>query len=129
MRSLTSKLVKKETRRSLLAALFLIVFLAEAGSHGLICSSQRSTNELSVSSTGGGHDDPCKTLIVCSDSKRKDQQLPTFSHDSMQHNAMFDRGSDLQNQFDMRSEARIPFGAAHTLFRPPSPPFHPPEIS
>lgn len=129
MRTLISTLVTKETRRSLLAALFLLVFLAEAGSHGLICASHRSVNEYSVSSTDGGHDDPCKTLIVCSDSRRKDQQLPTFSHDSMQHNAMFDRWSDLDSRFDMRSEVPIPFATAHALFRPPSPPFHPPELS
>jgi len=129
MRLLSSILVKKETRRSLLAALFLIVFLAETGSHGLICSGPKSADGASVSSTDGGHDDPCKTLIVCSDSKRKDQQLPVFGHDSMQHNAMFDRGTDLDDRFDMLSEPRIPFAAAHALFRPPSPPFHPPELS
>ncbi len=129
MRLLSSILVKKETRRSLLAALFLVVFFAEIGSHGLICSSHTPADGASVSATDGGHDDLCKTLIVCSDSKRKDQQLPVFSHDSIQHNAMFDRGTDLDNQFDMRIEPRIPITAAHTLFRPPSPPFHPPKLS
>lgn len=129
MRFLTSTLSKKDIQRRLLAALFMLVFLAEAGSHGMICSSNSSADELSVSSSQDGHDDPCKSLILCSDSKRKDQQLPGFSHDSMQHNAIFDRRQDLDTQFGVDNEPRIPFATGHTLFRPPSPPFHPPELS
>ena len=126
---LTSTLRKKQTRRSLLAALFLIVFLAEAGSHAMICSNHSSSSETFVSSSDSGHDDPCKSLVLCSDNKRNERQLPGFSHDSMQHNAMFDRGADLDDQFDLLGDTRIPFATGYTLFRPPTPPFHPPELS
>lgn len=113
----------------MLATLFLVVFLAEAGSHGLICSGQTSAEGLSISATESGHDDPCQSLVLCSDSKKKDQQLPGFSHDSMQHNAMFDRHWEMPDQIGVEKDARISYSTAHALFRPPSPPFHPPELS
>ena len=129
MQFLIRTLVKKETRRRILATVFLVVFLAEAGSHGFICSGQISSEGQSVAASESGHDDPCQTLVLCSDNKQKDQQLPSFSHDSMQHNAMFDRRWELLDQIGSEDDARIPYSTAHALFRPPSPPFHPPELS
>ncbi len=129
MRFLAQTLVKKETRRRILAMLFLVVFLAEAGSHGFICSGPTSAESQSIAASESGDEDPCQTLVLCSDNKQKDQQLPGFSHDSMQHNAMFDRPWELLNQTGIEEDAGIPYSTAHALFRPPSPPFHPPELS
>jgi len=129
MRFSIRTLAKKDKRRRILATLFLVVFLAEAGSHGFICSGQISSEGQSINASESGHDDPCQSLVLCSDNKQKDQQLPGFSHDSMQHNAMFDRPWELLNQTGIEQEARIPYSTAHALFRPPSPPFHPPELS
>ncbi|MBK6750995.1 MAG: hypothetical protein KA956_08185 [Pyrinomonadaceae bacterium] len=129
MRLLPSTLVKKETRRSLLAALFLIVFLAEAGSHALICSNHSSSNEIFAASSDGRQDDPCDTHVHCRENQRNERQLPGFSHDSMQHNALFDGPVDLITETVIQRDPRIPYGSASDLFRPPSPPFHPPELS
>ena len=129
MRLLTMTLVKKEKGRSLLAALFLFVFLADAGSHAVICSNHTSKNEVFVSSSDSGHDDPCKAHMHCPDSQRNERQLPGFAHDSMQHNALFDGPVNLIPQIVAQSDSNIPYALTSDLFRPKSPPFHPPEIS
>ena len=107
----------------------MIVFLAELGSHVVICANHSSIDEQSISSNDGGHDDPCKTLVLCSDSNRKDKQMPNLGHDATQHNALFDGRSSLSPQIGVDKSPKIPFTTAHSLFRPPSPPFHPPELS
>ncbi len=129
LRNLALTLVTKENRRRLLAALFLIVFVAELGSHAVIWANHSSISEQSISPGERGQDDPCKSLIICSDSKRKDQQVPNFGHDITHHNALLDARSGLFTQIGFDKDSRIPFTTAHCLFRPPSPPFHPPEIS
>mgnify|MGYP006898379443 CR=1 FL=1 len=125
---MTSTLVKKETRRSLLAALFLIVFLAEAGSHAMIGSNHPSSNEAFLSASDKEHHDPCTPHVHCPDT-RNERQLPGFAHDSTQHNALFDHSVDLGNETIIQRDPPIPYGSAGDLFRPPSPPFHPPELS
>ncbi len=122
-------ILTNETRRRLLAALFLFVFFAEFGSHTLICSNQSSNEKSSFSINERGHDDPCKTLVLCSDGQRKDRQLPSFGHDAAQHNALFDQSAFPQpDTFDL-VEVAIPFSTDDGLFRPPDPPFHPPRLS
>ena len=118
-----------ETRRRLLAAFFLFVFFAEFGSHTLICSNQSSFEQRSVSVNERGHDDPCKTLVLCRDGQRKDRQLPGFGHDAAQHNALFDRSAYLLADSIILSDVIIPFSTEDGLFRPPDPPFHPPQLS
>lgn len=122
-------MIKKENKRRLLAALFMFVFLAEAGSHAAICADHSLSGERSVSASENGSEDPCKTLILCSDSKQKDQQLPKLRHDSSQHNALFDLNRGIATQAGTQKEPKIPFGTAHCLFRPKSPPFQPPKTS
>ena len=130
MRTLYLALKRTKTRRSLLAALFLIVFLAETGSHAVICADHSSGDEQNAaSSRDAGHEDPCQTLILCSDSKQKDQQLPKFGHDASQHNALFDANRNIVPQVGFQREPKIAFGTAHCLFRPTSPPFQPPKAS
>jgi hypothetical protein len=112
-----------------LAAFFLIVFLAEVGSHAVICSNHSSGDGQAISSHESGHEDPCNSLILCSDSNRKDQQMPNLGHDATQHNALFDRQRGLFAQTIVQKDPRIPFTTEHCIFRPKSPPFHPPELS
>lgn len=129
MQSLLLTLATKENRRRLLAAVFMIVFLAELGSHGVICTNLSSVDEqTTVSATDKGHEDPCDTLILCRDDNRKDRQTPNLSHDAAQHNALFDRFSDLDLP-GFQKDPPIPLTTTTGLFRPPSPPFHPPELS
>lgn len=129
MRNRILILVKKENRRRLLAAAFLFVFLAEMSSHVIICSDRSLNNESFVSANEAGHDDLCKTMVLCSDGRRKDQQMPNLGHDASQHNALFYRGADFLAQLEFQKDAQSPFSTAHCIFRPPSPPFHPPELS
>jgi hypothetical protein len=129
LRNLALTLVTKEKIRRLLAMLFLIVFVAELGSHAVICANHSSIGEQSISPSERGHDDPCKSLIICSDSKRKDQQVPNFGHDVTPHNGLLDARSGPFSQIGVDKDPLIPFSTAHCLFRPPSLPFHPPEIS
>lgn len=128
MRLLTSTLAKKETRRSLLAALFLIVFLAEAGSHAMICSNHTSSDRGFFSTSDAEHHDPCTPHVHCRDNQNE-RQLPGFSHDSMQHNALFDRPVDLVTETFIQRDPPIPYGSANVLFRPKGVPFQPPKLS
>lgn len=129
LRNMALTLVAKEKRRRLLATLFLIVFVAELGSHAVICANYSSIGEQSISPGDRGHDDPCKSLIICSDSNRKDQHVPNLGHDITHHNGLLDARSGPFSQIGVDKDSQIPFSTAHCLFRPPSPPFHPPEIS
>lgn len=112
-----------------MAAVFLFVFFAEFGSHTLICSNRSSDEMSSVSANEKGHEDPCKTLVLCSDGSRKDRQLPAFGHDAAQHNALFDRSAYLLADSVVTRDVTIPFSTEDGLFRPPDPPFHPPRLS
>jgi hypothetical protein len=107
----------------------LFVLLAEWGSHSVICSGEafHDADEQSIAATDAGHEDPCQTLVLCSDGKRHDQQTTHFSHDASQHNALFDRMSGLTSSQVTFPDVQIPRAAADGLFRPKSPPFHPPK--
>lgn len=122
-------LANKENKRRLLAALFLVFFLAEMGSHVVICANHPSLDEQSISSYEGNHDDPCKTLVLCGDSGRRDKQVPKMAHDASQHNALFDASSRLLPELDIHRDPRIPFSTGLGVSRPPDPLFHPPQTS
>jgi hypothetical protein len=120
--------VKIVNKRRLLAALFLIFLLAEWGSHGVVNAKPSSLDQQAVSSDEGGHDDPCRFLVLCSDSGRKDRQMPRFGHQVM-HNGLLDLLSDLRPPVGFQDDLAIPFTTANCLSRPPDPAFHPPELS
>lgn len=122
----------KRNVRAFLAAAFLFVLIAEWGSHSLMCSGHEngaSGDGPAMFATQGGHDDPCRSLILCRDNQQRDQQLPKLGHDATQHNALFDPFSELDRPIDLRARSPIPFSGADGLARPPDPAFHPPEIS
>jgi hypothetical protein len=121
-------LVKKENKRRLLAALFLICFLAELGSHAVIFASHVPIDERSISSNEQGHDDLCKYLVLCSDSRR-DKQAPAFGHDPSQHNLLLDVSSQLVPRIGALDDPLIPFPTAALASRPPDPHFRPPQTS
>lgn len=129
MRELILILAEKETKRRLLAALFLVFFIGELGSHVAVCVNHPSADQQSISANEDGHDDPCKYLILCGNGTRKDQQAPNFSHDSAQYNALLERLSDFHPQVDLRERPPTRFGPTQGLFQPTSPPFLPPELS
>lgn len=114
--------------RRFVAAGFLVFLLAEFGSHAMIHAYPHSIDERSMSATERGHDDLCRTLILCSDSRRRDQQMPNLSQD-LTHTALLDLISDLCPQISVSLSPPIPIGTGEAIFRPISPPFHPPELS
>ena len=124
-----SSFVKKDNFRRLLAGFFLLFLLSEWGSHALICNGASSHDEQSVSASEYGHEDPCQTLVLCSDGKRKDQQTSTLGHDACQHNALLDTLTDLRPLTGASKDPGLLFAWADRLYRPPSPPFHPPKLT
>ena len=130
VRGIYQTLIKKDTLRRIFAAAFLIVLLAEWGSHAVVNASPIQADErTSATAHQSGHDDPCQTLVLCSDSKRKDQQMPNLGHDACQHNALLDRLAGFHQLVALSTEPSIPFSNAKALSRPPDPAFHPPQIS
>ena len=56
--------------RRIFAVAFLFFLLAEWGSHGLAFAHSDSGEGRSAHSREDGHDDPCKTMIRCSDGRQ-----------------------------------------------------------
>lgn len=126
-------MMEKKHLRLVFAALFLFVLLAEWSSHGMHYASSSSAAGLagqqSVFTEEDGHDDPCKTLVVCSEGSRKDHKPANPTHNLSQHNGLIDHLSQIRTKIDVHGDPLIPFENAHALFRAPNPPFHPPRIS
>jgi hypothetical protein len=129
VRKLFPKLLTTRNSRCLLAAIFVLVLLAEWGSHGIIFSQREQVGETAMSTSERGHEDPCGTMIVCSDGRRNDQQVPGFSHDSSQHNAYLDNKSNTCRNFVIVADPLRHSSFVYGVSRPPDPAFHPPEIS
>jgi hypothetical protein len=124
-----STVVIRGTRwRRVLAAAFAVLLLAEFASHGLICSGETGSAGQTVSATERGHEDPCRTLVQCG-YDQNNRQLPKFTHDSSQHNALFDGLFELAPAPLIAGDQTIPAESGDPIFRPPDPPFHPPKIS
>jgi len=119
----------KLNKRCILAAVFLILLIVEWGSHALAYASHPSNEGQAISASEEDHQDPCKTLILCSDSGRKDQQTPNLGHDVSQHNAFFARPSNSRRLAGFRFEPDMPLETVNRILRPPDPQFHPPELS
>ena len=122
---------RKKHKRAFLAAAFLLVLLSEWGSHSMICSGQTfvGEDERSISAAGHGHEDPCRSLVLCSDNKQRDRQAPKLGHDATQHNGLIDVLASLRPNVAVAGDVPIPLGSGDALFRPPKPPFHPPKQS
>lgn len=121
--------ISKDNVRRLFAAAFLIFLLGEWGSHGIIYANSNSTEGQAFSSSEREHEDPCKTLIQCSDGRRQDQQIPSFTHDANQHNGFVPRLSDLGKAGMFYGDKLFSPSNLIGLFRPPDPLFHPPELN
>lgn len=123
-------IANRKVARRVLAAAFLLLLVVEFGSHGVIFAhSTSSKNGDAVQSGERGHEDPCGTLIMCSEGRKRDQQVPSISHDASQHNALFDRLAGMRNLGGIEQDQPISFDDANAIFRPPLPPFHPPKAS
>jgi hypothetical protein len=121
--------MSRKNFRRLFAAAFVFVLLAEWGSHSVSYTHAASTEGQAVYANEGSQEDPCKTLVRCTDGRRQDQKVPNPGHDLSQHNAFLERLSNLKRLNALQLDPLIDRARVSSLFRPPSPPFHPPELS
>ncbi len=129
VRTIYPKLVRKENWRRIFAAAFLLFLLVEFGSHTMTHAfSPSAKNHPAVSANEGCHEDPCQSLILCSDSRRERQQLPSPGHQTGQAADLVSFYQSDDPVLDLRESPPIPFGPSHAISRPTSPPFTPPEL-
>lgn len=114
--------------RRFFAAAFLIVLLAEWGSHSVAFTHSYSGELHAVQCEEGAHEDLCKTLIRCSDGPRQEQPVPASGHDLSQSNPLLDYFAHAR-PFVIHKDPRIPRSRIRGLSRPVDPHFHPPELS
>ncbi|HEX6124456.1 MAG TPA: hypothetical protein VFZ23_03710 [Pyrinomonadaceae bacterium] len=115
--------------RRIFAAAFLVFLLAEWGSHGLAFAHSASTKGQMVFSEENGHEDPCKTMVNCPDGRRQDQKAPNSGHHTSQQNAFSGYLPHPRGLDGSMKDSLLPREKIRRLFRSPSPPFHPPELS
>ena len=119
---------EKDNWRRILAAAFLIFLLAEWGSHSVIEATPFPSQGAAISANDDPHSDPCDTLILCSDTGRRDQQRSSLGREMTPHSAPLNLCVDLCLR-TLSDESRSEFSAARAIFRPIIPPFYPPELS
>jgi len=119
----------KKSCRRLLAGTFLILLIAEWGSHVVIEAPAQYGDAPSITASDTKPGDLCDTLILCSDSGRREQQSQDAGRQVIQHNGAPDILSNLHLLIAGRSPDSLDFSCSHGLSRPVSPPFHPPELS
>jgi hypothetical protein len=130
VRSVDSTLGGKKIWRRVFAAAFLLFLVVEFGSHTMTHAfSPSAKNHPAVSANEGCHEDPCQSLILCSDTRRERQQLPSPGHQTAQPADLVGFFPIAVPENDLRETAPIPFGRSHAISRPTSPPFTPPELS
>ncbi|MBX3281253.1 MAG: hypothetical protein KF756_02130 [Acidobacteria bacterium] len=113
----------------LISGLFLFVLLAEFASHGAICAVVVHNTAAEINASHHDSEDPCQTLVLCSNNREKERQTASFTHDKVQHNGLIGgfilppveaAGSDPSN---------FVFPETRPRFRPPDLLFRPPELS
>lgn len=129
MRSFYRIIKEKDNWRRILAAAFLIFLLAEWGSHSVIEATPPPSEGAAISASEVPHGDPCETLVLCSDTGRRDQQRSSLGREMTPHSAPLDLRTDLCHLITVSDESRLKYSAARAIFRPIIPPFYPPEIS
>jgi hypothetical protein len=130
--------------RRFLAAAFMVVLLAEWGSHtfnhhspadlfsdigvhSLDISPDRADAD-SVIAYHSHDEDHCPT-IICNDSNRHDQQVPNAGHQVTPANGILDGLLEFRPGLAGLVDPPLPFRIAHRLYGPPISQFHPPELS
>lgn len=111
--------------------LFLLVLFVEWGSHGLAFSHAYSAEGQAQAVAFGesDHEDPCKTMIHGPSGTNQERPVPTAGHDITQTNSFFDSSLGSRQLYAAADPTRSRGSKVSELFRPVSPPFHPPELS
>ena len=122
--------INKANFHRLIAMVFLVLLLVEWGSHGLAFSHSYSLEgqAQAIGFDEQGHEDPCKTMVHGTDGTRPEKPVPNLGHDVTQANAFF-AISAIELRIGLRKDPRLSHAQVNGLFRPVSPPFHPPELS
>ncbi len=110
------------------AAAFLLVLLVEWGSHSLAFAHAAPPEGVVAVSSEHEHEDPCKTMIHCSESRRQDQ-VPNPGHDRIQQNSTSFGNAEIDTYLVSNRQPGIFREDANRLFRSIDPPFQPPELS
>ena len=121
--------MKKENLRRLFAAAFVVVLIAEWGTHAMMPADSPSSDAPAISAADERHGDPCDLLILCHDNGRRDQQTQSVGREVTQHNALLDVLAALRARVAAPGTSQIEFCGSDGLFRSVDPPFHPPELS
>lgn len=108
---------------------FLVLLFVEWGSHGLAFSHAYAPDgqALAAGADEQGHEDPCKTMVHGTDGSRQERPVPNLGHDLRQATTFF--YIPVSALHDLPKDPRLLRSKVNGLFRPVSPPFHPPELS
>lgn len=112
-----------------MAAVFVLFLVAEWGSHGVICSTPDQADGTYITATEDHREDPCDTLVLCSDTRGRDRQTVSSGHNAVQHNGVLDGLFSPVVIAALRGDPPLFSSTANRLFRPPNPPFHPPKLT
>ena len=117
----------KTNLRRVVAVAFLVFLIVEWGSHNLAFAHTYSEDGRAVQSLDSEHEDPCKTMIRCSDGPRQDQNLKV-SHDLLQYNKLFTVSLSPRRRADLNKYPRLRRRTNYPLFRTTEPLFNPPKV-
>ena len=111
--------------KRVISVAFLLVLLAEWGSHTVFQATTSAGDGSAISAYDDQHGDLCDSRLP-SDNGRNERQSPDTGHEVFQSNGLLNDSSRI---ILWRDVSQIEFSSAKGLFRPPSSPFHPPELS
>lgn len=113
----------------LISGFFLVVLLAEFASHGAICAVVDHDQPPAISASDQNGEDPCQTLVLCSNTREKERQTASFAHDKVPHNGLFGSYQLPLAKASQTSSTAFLFPDARVRFRPPDILFRPPKLS
>jgi hypothetical protein len=128
MHFVRSKFTKRT--HAVLALMFLSVMLIEWGSHSLaFAHSGWPTGMVAISTPEPEHDDPCRTMTDCCQSRKHSGTVVSPSHHLPSFNSFVELigfTPAYSKEFSAPAEFHI---SARRIFRPKDPLLHPPEFS
>ena len=113
----------------LISAFFLVVLLAEFASHGTICAVVDHDEPPAISASDRNGEDPCRTLVLCSNTREKERQTASFAHDKVPHNGLFGSYQLPLAKASQTGSTVFLFPGASARFRPPDLLFRPPKLT
>lgn len=111
-----------------MAAAFLLFLLAEWGSHTAVHINNSTVNSAAVSAAEEPRDDPCRSVVVCGDSRGRDQRMANVAHDLMPPVTLAGVFVEVA-LLSATDRQALPYHTADGLTRPPDPHFRPPQLA